>query len=155
MNIKVTGTICALLWLVLTTPIEAAEWNKEQTKVWNLVAQSWVDETTGNGKWPGNYVHKDVVSWNSGWPVPRGQASMEKWSRFGDQNSKTLQYELFPLAIVIKNDTAVVHYSVVSVAENHEKKRKREQGGTVETLVRDGKSWKFISLTGFDIGKSN
>ena len=152
MTIKLPSTICALLFLLIAHPSQAADWDRQQTAVWELVSQSWVDDTAGIGKWPGNYVDEDARSWNAGWPVPRDKASIAKWSRFGAQNSKVLQYELFPLAIVIKNDTAVVHYSVVSVTENHEQKRKRDQTGNIETLVKDGKNWKFVSLTSFDKG---
>jgi len=155
MMIRITGTICALLILLIAHPSQAADWDRQQTSVWKVVAQSWVDDTAGNGKWPGKYVDEHAASWNASWPVPRGKASIEKWSRFGAENSKMLQYELFPQAIVVKNDTAVVHYSVVTVSENHEQKRKRDQTGNIETLVRDGKTWKFVSLTSFDQGSSN
>ena len=74
-----------------------------------------------------------------------------KWSRFSDQSNTTLMYELFPAAIVVVGDTAVVHYSAVQVSENYEKKRERSSEGLVETLVRDGNTWKFLSLTSFDI----
>ena len=80
---------------------------------------------------------------------------MAKWARFSDQSNKTLMYELFPAAIVVVGDTAVVHYSFVQVVEDYEKKRERSSGGLVETLVRDGDSWKYLSLTGFDIDSDN
>ncbi len=79
---------------------------------------------------------------------------MAKWSRFSDETSKALEYELFPAAIVVVGDTAVAHYSTVVVRENYEKKRKREVEGLIETLVRDGRSWKFLSLTSFEQGGS-
>jgi len=106
-----------------------------------VVTDSWTDDVAGNGKWPRQYAHKEAISWNENWPQPRGKASIEKWSRFAEKNGRTLDYELFPEAIV-----------VVAVRENFEKKRKREQGGNIETLVRSGKSWKILSLTGFELG---
>ena len=146
------STLCAAFLLLTAQFSLASDWDRQQSAVWEVVAQSWVDDVAGNGKWPSDYVHKDAVSWTAVWPAPRGKASMEKWSRFSAQNGKVLEYELFPMAIVVENDTAVVHYSVVEMSENHEKKRKRNQSGNVETLVKDGKTWKFLSLTGFDQG---
>ena len=147
--------ICAAFLFAATSSAQAAEWNKTQTSVWQVVSDSWIDDVAGNGKWPSQYAHKEAVSWNESWPQPRGKASIEKWSRFAEKNGRTLDYELFPEAIVVVGDTAVVHYSVVAVRENFEKKRKREQGGNIETLVRSGKSWKILSLTGFELGGGN
>jgi hypothetical protein len=135
----------------LTTSAMGDDWSKDQTAVWSVVSQSWEDEVARNGKWPGDYIHEDVVSWGASWPQPRHGASMIKWSRFGEQSGKTLAYELFPVAVVVVGDTAIVNYNTVSVAENYEMKRERSAQGLIETLVRDGGSWKFLSLTSFDI----
>ncbi len=83
--------------------------------------------------------------------MPRGSKSVAKWTQFRDANSEVLEYELFPLAIVVEGDTGVVHYSVVSVRKNMEGKKKRSVEGLVETLHRSGGSWKFISLTAFSM----
>ena len=130
-------------------------WNEEQTEVWNIVSQSWEDDVARNGEWPAAYIHEDVVAWDADWPLPRKGDSVARWARFSDQSNTTLMYELFPVAIVVVGDTAVVLYSVVQVSENYEKKRERSSDGLVETLVRDGDTWKFLSLTGFDIDSDN
>jgi hypothetical protein len=39
----------------------------------------------------------------------------------------------------------------LSEAARYEAKRKRSSQGLIETLVRDGQTWKFLSLTSFDI----
>jgi hypothetical protein len=140
-----------LALLSLTTLVMADEWSKEQTAAWAVVTASWEDEVAGNGKWPSNYVHQDLVAWGASWPQPRDSASVTKWSRFDQQAGKTLIYELFPVAVVVVADTAVVNYNSVTVAENYEMKRKRSTTGLIETLVKDGKSWKFLSLTSFEI----
>ena len=75
---------------------------------------------------------------------------MMKWSRFADESdTRTLIYELFPVAIVVVGDTAVVNYNFVTLSEDAKKERTRESSGQVETLVRDGKTWKFLGLTAF------
>jgi len=149
---KIILLLASVLTLVsLTTVAMADDWSKDQTAVWSVVSQSWEDEVARNGKWPADYIHEDVVAWGVSWPQPRHGASMIKWSRFNEQVDKTLIYELFPVAVVVVGDTAVVNYNVVMMAENYEAKRKRSSQGLIETLVRDGQTWKFLSLTSFDI----
>lgn len=48
-------------------------------------------------------------------------------------------------------NTAVVNYNSVTLAENYNMRRKRSTTGLIETLVYDGKTWKFMSLTSFEI----
>lgn len=139
--------------LSLTSGIAFAQstmWSAEQTEVWQVVEQSWVDEVENNKKWPADYLVDDAVSWGSTWPSPRSKTSIIKWSRFSDTQSKTLQYENTPVSIVIHDDTAVVMYTNVSVAQSGKEKPERSMGGTIETLVRTEDGWKFIALTGFD-----
>jgi hypothetical protein len=131
------------------------DWDGDQSALWETVSQSWVDDVGETGKWPDAYVHDDVVSWGAEWPVPRGKASMSKWTRFRDANSDVLEYELFPLAIIVKGDTGVAHYTVVSIRKNSEGKNTRTVGGVIETLHRTGGSWKYISLGGFSIDDGN
>lgn len=129
--------------------VRAAQMSDEARSVWSVVEQSWPDETAENGKWPADYVHADVVSWDKTWPSPRRKDSLAKWVRFEADSSKTLGYEIFPVEVVVHGDTAVALYNAVVVMENAEGKRQRRAQGLMETLVRDGGSWKFLALTSF------
>jgi hypothetical protein len=140
-----------LALLSLTTFVMADDWSKEQTAAWSVVTQSWEDEVAGNGKWPAKYIHEDLVAWGASWPQPRDSSSVTKWSRFDQEAGKTLIYELFPVAVVVVGDTAVVNYNSVTVAENYEMKRKRSTTGLIETLVKVGETRKFLFLTSFEI----
>ncbi len=140
-----------LALLSLTTFVMADDWSKEQTAAWSVVTQYWEDELAVNGKWPAKYIHEDLVAWGASWPQPRDSSSVTKWSRFDQEAGKTLIYELFPVAVVVVGDTAVVNYNSVTVAENYEMKRKRSTTGLIETLVKEGETWKFLSLTSFEI----
>ena len=147
--VMMLSAVIAIAGLVSTA--QAGDWSKDQSAVWGVVSQSWEDEVARNGKWPADYIHKDVVSWGAEWPQPRGAASMVQWSRFSQERGKTLIYELFPTRVVVVGDTAVVNYHAVQVQENMEKKTERTVTGLIETLVRDGDSWKFLELTSFEV----
>jgi hypothetical protein len=138
--------------LVCAGVVHASQMSGDEQSVWSVVEQSWVDEVAENGKWPAEYVHADVVSWGKEWPMPRRKDSVVKWSRFTAESSKTLMYELFPVTVVVQGDTAIALYNAVVVAENAEGKRERRKEGLMETLVRDGGSWKFLGLTSFELG---
>ena len=149
---KLTIVVAALAAaLPASAAAQAPTWSPDQTAVWNVVTQSWADEVAKNGRWPSNYVHDRVVAWDSSWPLPRYKSSLEKWTRFQDKQRQTLEYELAPAAITIAGDTAVVHYTGVTVSQRAQDKPDREMFGAVETLVRIGGAWKFLSVSGFDL----
>lgn len=139
----------------LSTTLFAAEWDAAQSDVWKVVSNSWVDDVGETGAWPFNYVHGSVVQWDAQWPAPRDANSIARWTRFRDSNSEVKQYELFPQAIVVEGNTAVVHYSVVMVRQNAMGRNVRSVSGTIETLVRTNGDWKYLSLTGFEISSDD
>jgi len=145
----------------LLAPNAAAQpptWSAEQTAVWTVISRSWTDEIARNGRWPGQYVHQNMVSWGSDWPMPRYRDSVERWSRYYDQQSRVLQHEISPAAITISGNTAVVHYTAVSMRQREVPRGEappapeREAVGIVETLVRDGANWRFLSSASFPVG---
>ena len=146
------------LWFVtflagfMTASINAQEatWNDAQKEVWALVEQTWVDDVAENGKWPASYIHANYVTWGASMAAPRYKDSAIAWSRFSDENSKTLMYEVTPAAIVIAKDTAVVHYHATTVSEDSKGKRKQEVSRISEVLVRDGSTWKWIAGVSFE-----
>jgi len=138
------GAIAACLFTVSVNAQEPS-WNDAQTEVWALVEQSWVDDVAENGKWPTDYIHDNYVSWGDGDAAPRYKDSAIAWSRFGDESSNTLMYEVSPEAIAVVDGTAVVHYNVTTVTEDSKGERNASVGRITEVLVRVGRSWKWIA----------
>ncbi len=132
---------------------QAPTWNAEQTAVWKVVSQSWADEAAQNGKWPGSYVDDHVISWSQENPMPSYKDSLIKWSRFNESQSKTIHYDISPAAIAIRGDTAVVNYVAINVSQRGTEKPDRDVNAIIETLVRDGNSWKFLSTSSFSLKK--
>ena len=119
-------------------------------EVWEVVQQSWVDDTKETGKWPKDYVHDKYVTWGaeSGGPVYK-DASI-KWSRFGDESNDTLIYEISPAAITVEGATAVVNYYATTVSTNAEDKRERTVVRISEVLVKNGRKWMFRAGSSFE-----
>ena len=120
-------------------------WSDAQTEVWKLVEQSWVDDIAENGKWPADYIHDNYVTWGDSSAAPRYKEATIAWNRFGDKSNQTLMHEVSPEAIAVVGDTAVVHYNVALVTENHKGERKSSVGRITEVLIREGGSWKFLA----------
>lgn len=146
------AAFAAATTLAVPAAAQAPSWNSEQTAVWSVVAQSWVDEAARNGKWPGTSVHERFVSFDGSFPFPRHRNSFEKWVRFNDSQGQTINYEVAPAAITVAGDTAVVHYTGVTYRQRGTEKPEREMFAVSETLVRQGGQWKFLSSSGWELG---
>lgn len=132
---------------------QAPTWSAEQTAVWKVVSQSWADEAAQNGKWPDSYIDDNVISWSQENPMPIYKDSLVKWTRFNEKQSKTIHYDLSPAAIAIRGDTAVVNYVATNVSQRGTDKPDRDVNAIIETLVRDGTGWKFLSTSSFSLKK--
>lgn len=155
MNRKLLAAAAALS-LVGIAPSAHAQmptWSAEQGAVWTYVQQSWKDDVAQNGKWPGEYADPQMVVWSSEFAAPRGKDSAVRWTKFQNGQGKTLQYELSPQSISLSGNTAVVTYAVTLVHQRGTDKPDWDKEAIVETLVRDGSGWKFLSSTSFALGK--
>ena len=150
---KALVTLAIGFGVVGTAAAQAPTWTAEQSAVWKVVSQSWADEAAQNGKWPGSYVDDNVVSWSQENPMPIYKDSLMKWSRFNDGQQKTIHYDISPAAIAIRGDTAVVNYVAVNVSQRGTDKPDRDSNAIIETLVRDGNSWKFLSSSSWSMKK--
>lgn len=142
--------IAATIFLSGSALAQFPSWDAEQTAVWEFVEQSWVDDAAENGRWPGEYVHAEVVSWGDTQAAPRGFDQIEAWNRFEDEGSNTLYYEITPAAIVVEDDTSIVHYHLMVVTEDHAGERDTTVSRLIEVLIRQDGEWKYISLSGFE-----
>ena len=150
MKIIVRISAIAVCLFAISTNAQQPTWSSAQAEVWALVEQSWVDDAAENGKWPAEYIHDKYVTWGDSAAAPRYKDATLAWSRFGDESSDTLMYEVSPAAIVVEKDMAVVHYNVLTVTKDHAGKRSRSVGRITEILVRSGKSWKWISGVNYE-----
>ncbi len=150
---KILVTLAIGLGVAGTAAAQAPTWSAEQTAVWKVVSQSWADEAAQNGKWPSSYVDDNVISWSQENPVPIYKDSLVKWTRFNDKQQKTIHYDISPAAIAVRGDTAVVNYVATNVSQRGTDKPDRDVNAIVETLVRDGTGWKYLSTSSWSLKK--
>lgn len=105
------------------------------------------------GKWPSAYARDRMVAVDVSYPMPRNRESIEKWTRFEGGRSKVLNYEVHPSAITVVGDTAVVHYTGLSISQSDTDKPERNCDGFSETPARSGRQWKFPPSSSWTIGK--
>jgi hypothetical protein len=137
-----------VLAIVLANPA-VANWSEEQTAVWSVVEQSWVDDAEETGEWPTGYVAEGYTSWGETDALPSNLAQANASVRFGDESTTTRFYQVKPVTISINGDTAVVNYYSTVVSENSEGERERNVSALTETLVRRDGAWRFLGSSGW------
>lgn len=123
----------------------AQKWDAKQTEVWDVVLSSWEDINKGNADWSDKWVMKNAMVWGTSFPMPRDQKSVKRWDTYSFPQSKTLESEFAPTAIVVHGSTAVAHYYYSVGAKNKEGKHKTTHGRCTDIFTKDGKEWKFLA----------
>jgi hypothetical protein len=141
--------VFAIVLAVVVANPAVANWSEEQTAVWSVVEQSWVDDAEETGEWPTGFVAEGYSSWGETDALPSNLAQSNASVRFGDESSTTRFYQVKPVTISINGDTAVVNYYSTVVSENNEGEREREVSAITETLVRRDGAWLFLGSSGW------
>ena len=143
-------SVFVFLGLAFSAQAQQPTWNDAQMEVWKVVEQSWVDDSKETGKWPKDYVHDKYVSWGADSAGPSYKDSSIKWSRFNDESSEMLIYEISPAAITVEGATAVINYYATTVSKDAKDERKKSIVRISEVLVKDGKRWMFLAGSSFE-----
>jgi hypothetical protein len=146
---KLTLAIAALFLAFLGTAF-AQDARDDATDVWIAVEAQWEADENGDDEWIDNMLADGFYGWNKNSPAPRSKSSTKMWDRFADEQGRTVAHELYPLEIVIRENTAVVHYLYSSAFRDKEGKVKTDNGRYTDILVRTDEGWKFIGWHGGD-----
>lgn len=128
---------------------QAPTWSEEQAEVWAVIEQSWEDDVAENGNWPADYAHGAFLSWGGAQLAPRDLETYARWERMNEEVVETFWYEITPLGIVVEGDTAVAMYAALVGEQGENNEREMSTSRIVETLVRDGRRWKFVASASF------
>ena len=141
--VVVVGAALALL----TSPLVAQMWSAEQQAVMAVVEMTWIENDAG---WVTSLTHPEMLSWSNSFPMPRNQATTQRWSDHGLESSTALMHSLAPVGIAIRGETAVVHYYSSVSAEDSDGKRETTTTRCTDTLTREGGAWRYLGWFCFD-----
>jgi len=125
----------------------AQQWSAEQQEVWNTINAQWQADKDGKN-WVEEFVHPDCMGWNMGTPMPRDKANTNRWFNIYNTISKTIDYQIAPYAIVVKDKLAIVHYYYLLLNETYEGKKVWEKGRWTDILIKEENRWQFIGWQG-------
>jgi hypothetical protein len=128
----------------------AQTWSPEQQELWKLEEKQWQMAKDKDLSWIETMVHPNLSYWGADSAVPQTKASLARWNRFENTNATVLEQELFPLAITITGNVAVVSYRYQIARENYKKERETVWGRYTDVFVKDGGRWQFLAWTGGD-----
>jgi hypothetical protein len=146
---RLTLTLSAFI-LLFCSVANAQETDSDHADVWSTIEGQWEAEENGDDDWMSDLLASKFSGWAKTSPAPRSKASTIMWDRFGDDQGKMVQHELYPLAIVIDGDVAVAHYLYTSAYENKDDEVELNNGRYTDILVRTDDGWKFIAWHGGD-----
>jgi hypothetical protein len=141
--------IAVPVFLILGTAV-AQDARDDATNVWIAVEAQWEADEKGDKKWIDRMLVDKFYGWSKNSPAPRSKSSTLKWDRFAEEQGSMVAHELYPLEIVIHEDTAVVHYLYSSAFRDKEGKVEMDNGRYTDILVRTADGWQFIGWHGGD-----
>jgi len=145
----------SVLLLAFAGTVTAQTWSAEQQEIWKFEQTQWQMAKDKDMSWMDTMVHPNLSYWDIDQQSPQDKASLGRWTRYNSGNNTVLEQELFPIAITITGNIAVVHYRYVVARENYKKDRETVSGRYTDILMRDGGKWQFISWAGGDDPKRN
>ena len=132
---------------ILVLNVQAQQWSLEQQEVWKTIDAQWQADKDGKD-WVEEFVHSDCMGWSNSVPMPRDKATMNRWLKAYKSISKTLEYQIFPLSIVVKGDVAIAHYYYRSLNESYDGKKISENGRYTDTWYKEGSKWLLLGWQG-------
>jgi len=136
------------IFLMSTGSAIAQDSAVDEADVWATIEGQWEASENNDDDWMDEFLSDDFSGWGKESPAPRSKSSTRMWDEFGDSQSKTLEHELYPLAIVVHGDVAVAHYFYTIATEGKDDKVEVNNGRYTDVLVRTEDGWKFIAWHG-------
>ncbi len=144
-------SVIVLLTVISATvsPAHGQTWSKKQLEVWKVI-DTVFKALMEKEDWTTTYVHEKVLAWGNSRPMPQDKSSIHKWNRYEDENSTVLLYDLYPVGIIVHDNTAIAHYFYSIAFENRKGERKTVHGRYTDILVKEKGKWRFLGWSGGD-----
>lgn len=120
----------------------------DDSAVWSVIERAWRAEKDGNARWIEDLLSPDFVGWGNDSPAPRDKSSTRLWTTFSSRHVDMVEYELYPLSIIVHGDTAVAHYLYTSAVQAKGEPLKSLNGRYTDVLVRSANGWRFLTWHG-------
>ena len=140
----------AISAFLLSITSASAQSVSDDSQVWAVVEQSWRAEREGDQTWIEELLSADFVGWANDAPAPRDKSSTRLWNAFASKQVELLEYELYPLSIIVHGDMAVAHYLYSTATKPKGQPVEMTDGRYTDVLVRVDGQWRFISWHGGD-----
>jgi ketosteroid isomerase-like protein len=148
--LKRNAILLAIAFTLLLTPASgvAQKWTPQQQEVWRTVEALW--KAFGSGDVDGfyNLVSDDYRGWSNSMRFPVDKATERKWSTRWHGENKILMYELFPLAIDLHGDVAVVFFSFKILRQDKDKEQTMRRGRWTDIYRKVDRRWLLIADAG-------
>ncbi len=132
------------LAVVVAAPLQAQEWSAAQKDVWKSVEDYWALDAKGDVEGFMSYFDASYVGWSYESPVPQDKAAAKKFIAQEYQMSKTLVYDIKPVAIQVHGNFAFADYYYMQILKNADGKNEEVKGRWTDILMKQGDRWVLI-----------
>ena len=146
MNAKFVVVLASALLAYSSAALSQDE--PDDAAVWRVIEAQWEATQKGDEDWIDDLLIDDFVGWGGSSPAPQTKDSVQLWRKFEAKLWDGETHELYPLSIVIHNDTAVAHYLYMMGGESADGSLKTISGRYTDVLVRQNGEWKFLAWAG-------
>ena len=146
--------IVLCITLLSSTQLFGQEWSEEQKEVWTTVenwSQAWAD---GDYNKIQSFIAEDYRGWNENSHAPFTKKEDQPWAKRWLQNNKTVVFSLYPFAIDIHGDIAIVFYSLHTILEQKDGSEQEWQGKWTDIYRKIDGKWLLIADIGCDFETS-
>jgi hypothetical protein len=147
---RVSRVILFVCMAVLSGVAAAQTWNAEQQEIWRIEELQWKMSMDKDHTWIDKMVHPNLSIWENDKAMPQNRASLVRWNRYSSATGTTLEQELYPIAITVTGNVAVIQYRYMSARENFKKERETANGHYTDVMLKENGRWMFIAWSGGD-----
>ena len=138
------ASLALLFFVLIATPATAQEWSAVQKEVWKNVEAYWGMDAAGNLDGFMSYFHDNYMGWDINEPVPMDKASVRKFVEYEYKTTKTIVYNIKPVAINVFGNVAIVDYYYTRILKDAEGKDKSRSGRWADIVMKQGDKWVLI-----------
>ncbi len=120
-------------------------WSTEQRGAWNTLMTVWGLYDHKNWEKVAPHFHENWVGWFDDFELPVNQSQWREHLETQLKDGDVLLWRITPVALKVVDNVAVIHSTYYRSSVNRDTGEvKIEEGRSVDTLKKDGETWKLI-----------